>query len=154
MIVDDKQVEKDVASFEEVSSMVTDDNDNSVSIQKGPDGMDRGSFHGLSPRTNSFHGLSPRTNSFKSFSVPEGQWDMELSPQPSRSRLEASHEEDSAQTSDAENDPDEPDPVIDKAEYVREISILKLEDDDESKSGKDKNRFTPNRTSSFKSFRY
>jgi hypothetical protein len=144
MIVDDKQVEKDVASFEEVSSMVTDDNDNSVSIQKGPDGMDRGSFHGL----------SPRTNSFKSFSVPEGQWDMELSPQPSRSRLEASHEEDSAQTSDAENDPDEPDPVIDKAEYVREISILKLEDDDESESGKDKNRFTPNRTSSFKSFRY
>jgi hypothetical protein len=52
---------------------------------------------------------------------------MELPPQPSRTDLEASNEENSDETSDIEENND---------------------------IGKDKNRFAPNRTSSFKSFRY
>jgi hypothetical protein len=56
---------------------------------------------------------------------------MELPPQLSRKGLEASHEENSGETSD---------------------SSIKLEENDDIE--KDENRFTPNRTSSFKSFRY
>jgi hypothetical protein len=57
---------------------------------------------------------------------------MELPSLSFRNHLEASQEEDSGQNSDTENDPVEADPVIDKADYIREKSILLLEGSDDS----------------------
>eukprot|EP00596_Hydrurales_sp_CCMP1899_P008361 CAMPEP_0119052650 /NCGR_PEP_ID=MMETSP1177-20130426/73877_1 /TAXON_ID=2985 /ORGANISM="Ochromonas sp, Strain CCMP1899" /LENGTH=678 /DNA_ID=CAMNT_0007032289 /DNA_START=91 /DNA_END=2123 /DNA_ORIENTATION=- len=143
MIVNDKQGEKDGASLEEANSIVTDDNDKSVLNQNGPDAG------GSNDDENRFI-LSPRAASFKSFSVPEGQWDIKLPSQSSRSLLEATHEDDSGQSSDNENDPVESVPVMEKAEDIRKKSILILEGSDDSE--KDKIKYTPNRRGSFKSF--